>query len=101
MATPSASTSYKKQDGLLALSKDKASVSWTPAQPGASPTLTLSVSKITNLQQTPADKPKVMLKIFYQEPGQTEPASHIFQFTSKTDARGEANAIRDALSTAM
>ena len=102
MPVASASTSYKKQDGIIAIATDRRSVSWSPLQPpGASPAVTLDVTKITNLQQTPADKPKVMLKIFVTEAGQTEPGSHVFQFTSKTDARGEANAIRDALSSAM
>ena len=101
MASPSASVLYKKQDGILALSRDRSSVTWTLAQPGATASINLDVSKITNLQQTPADKPKVMLKIFYSEPGQAEASSHIFQFSSKSDPRGEANFLRDALSTAM
>ncbi|KAK5072969.1 RNA polymerase II transcription factor B subunit 1 [Lithohypha guttulata] len=102
MSSPSALTLYKKQEGTLAVSKDKKSVSWTPSQPaGASPALVVDVVRITNLQQTPADKPKVMLKVFVTEPGQKEPGTHVFQFASKTDARGEANAIRDTLSSAM
>ncbi|KAK5087622.1 RNA polymerase II transcription factor B subunit 1 [Exophiala xenobiotica] len=101
MATLSASTLFKKQDGVFAVTKDKTSVSWTPTQTGASPALTLEVAKITNLQQTPPDKPKAILKVVYAESGQTEPASYAFQFTSKTDARGEMNVIRDVLSEAM
>ncbi|KAJ9653494.1 RNA polymerase II transcription factor B subunit 1 [Neophaeococcomyces mojaviensis] len=98
----SASTLYKKNEGILAIAKDRRSVSWSPSTPSASAeVLTLDVSGITNLQQTPADKPKVMLKIFVTEPGKTEPVSYVFNFTSKTDARGEANAIRDVLTQAM
>lgn len=102
MGQPTASTSYKKQDGILALSVDQDSVTWSPAQlAGAPAALTLGIMSIKNLQQTPADKPKVMLKIFAAEPGQTEPVAHTFTFTSRSDARGEANAIRDSISAAM
>lgn len=101
MAVSSASTLFKKQEGVLAVAKDKGSISWTPAQPGATPVLALEVVKITNLQQTPPDKPKAILKIVYTEPGQTEPVSYAFQFTSKSDARGEMSVIRDVLSDAM
>lgn len=102
MGTPTASTSYKKQEGILALSNDRTSVTWSPSQhAGAAAALTLEISSIRNLQQTPADKPKVMLKIFAMEPGQTEPVAHTFTFTSPSDARGEANAIRDNISAAM
>lgn len=101
MATVSASTLYKKHDGILSVTNDRKSVTWAPSTPGSTEDLTLDVAKITNLQQTPADKPKVMLKIFVTEPGKTEPASHVFNFTSKTDARGEANNIRDVLTQAM
>ncbi|KAK5944412.1 RNA polymerase II transcription factor B subunit 1 [Knufia obscura] len=99
MASLSALTLFKKQEGTLSIANDKSSVSW--AQSGAPPTVTLEVAKITNLQQTPPDKPKAILKIVYTEPGQTEPASYAFQFTSKGDARSEMNVIRDTLSDAM
>jgi len=99
MAPLSAPTLYKKQDGTLAVAKDKSSVSWTPAQSGAPPVVTLEIAKITNLQQTPPDKPKAILKIVYGEADQAE--SYAFQFTNKNDARGEMNSIRDALSDAM
>lgn len=101
MATASAPTLFKKQEGVLAVAKDKTLLTWTPAQSGASPVLTLEVAKITNLQQTPPDKPKAILKVVYTEPGQTEPVSYAFQFTSKTDSRNEMNVIRDMLSDAM
>lgn len=102
MGQPTASTAYKKQDGILTLSNDQTSVTWSPANlAGAPAALTMPVISIKNLQQTPADKPKVMLKIFATDPGQTEPIAHTFTFTSATDARGEANALRDAVSAAM
>lgn len=102
MGQPTASTAYKKQDGILTLSVDQTSVTWSPANlAGAPAALTMPVISIKNLQQTPADKPKVMLKIFATEPGQAEPAAHTFTFTSASDARGEANALRDAISAAM
>lgn len=76
MGQPTASTAYKKQDGILTLSVDQTSVTWSPANlAGAPAALTMPVISIKNLQQTPADKPKVMLKIFATEPGQAEPAS--------------------------
>ncbi|MCJ1230856.1 RNA polymerase II transcription factor B subunit 1 [Toensbergia leucococca] len=99
MAPPRGSAAYKKKDGTLTLSKDQSSVSWTPvAPPGASPAITLAVSSITNLQQTPVNNPKVMLKIFAQAPGTANIEPHIFSFTSPTTARAEADAIKDALS---
>lgn len=102
MSVLSAGTAYKKQDGNLAVTKDRTRLEWSPSSStGASSTLTIDVAKIENLQQTPVDKPKVMLKVIVREPGQAEPAAYTFQFTSKTDARNEANTIRDALSSAM
>ncbi|KAL9594920.1 MAG: hypothetical protein Q9219_006751 [cf. Caloplaca sp. 3 TL-2023] len=102
MAPPRGSAAYKKQNGTLAVSKDVQSVSWTPvAPPGAQPALTFLVSAITNLQQTPASTPKVMLKIFVQAPGTPAPETHVFNFTSPIVARAEADAIKDALSKAI
>ncbi|KAL9020366.1 MAG: hypothetical protein Q9185_002444 [Variospora sp. 1 TL-2023] len=102
MAPPRGSAAYKKQDGTLAISKDGQSVSWTPVTPpGSKPALTFAVSAITNLQQTPASTPKVMLKIFVQASGIPAPETHVFNFTSPTVARAEADAIRDALSRAI
>ena len=51
-----------------------------------------------DLMQTPATSSKVMLKIFLSVPGTTESEQHVFAFTSKTAARAEADAIKDALS---
>ncbi|KAL8803857.1 MAG: hypothetical protein Q9182_002913 [Xanthomendoza sp. 2 TL-2023] len=102
MAPPRGSAAYKKQDGTLAISKDGQSVSWTPvAPPGSKPTLTFPLSAITNLQQTPANNPKVMLKIYAQTPGIPAPETHIFNFTSPTAPRAEADAIKEALSKAI
>ncbi|KAL8692989.1 MAG: hypothetical protein Q9224_003847 [Gallowayella concinna] len=102
MAPPRGSAAYKKQDGTLAISKDGQSVSWTPVTPpGSKPTLTFPLSAITNLQQTPANNPKVALKIYAQSPGIPAPETHIFNFTSPTVARAEADAIKDSLSKAI
>lgn len=102
MAPPRGDASYKKQPGVLAISKDRKSVSWSPAQPpDAAPTLVLSAANITNLQQTPESSAKVMLKIFVQDPGQAEAIAHTFTFTSKTDPRNEANGIKDALTNVI
>src|SRR5271163_2219637 len=79
MAPPQGSASYKKQNGILAISKDRKAVSWTPAQPSdASPTVVITAASVSNLQQTPESNPKVMLKIFVQDKGQAEPTTHVF-----------------------
>ena len=102
MAPSRGAAVYKKQDGVLAISKDRQAVSWTPNNPpDATPSLVITVSTITNLQQTPESSPKVMLKIFAQLKGQTEPVGHVFAFTSPSSARAEANAIKEALTTAI
>ncbi|KAL8705319.1 MAG: hypothetical protein Q9201_001565 [Fulgogasparrea decipioides] len=102
MAPPRGSAAYKKQDGTLAISGDGQSVSWTSiTPPGSKPALSFPVSAITNLQQTPASTSKVMLKIFVQPSGASAPEAHVFNFTSPTVARAEADAIKDALSKAI
>lgn len=102
MAPPQGQTTYKKQPGLLAISKDRKSVSWTPSQPpDSAPSLVLSAANITNLQQTPETNPKVMLKIFAQDPGQFEATAHVFTFTSSKDPRSDANGIKDALANVI
>lgn len=50
-----------------------------------------------DLRQTPIDKPKVMLQIFVQTPDTSAPEPQVFQFTSKTSARAEADAFKDFL----
>lgn len=88
------SASYKKQDGILSVSKDNRTVLWTPAQPpGAPPTLTIAVSDIANLQQTPASSAKVSIKIVATE-------SYVLAFTSPT-ARDDQVAITNTLRTAI
>lgn len=102
MAAPKGAAAYKKQDGILAVSDDRQAVSWMPvASQDGTPTLVIAVSAITNLQQTPESSSKVMLKIFAQQKGQTEPVGHVFAFISASNARAEANAIKEALTTAI
>ncbi|KAL3489379.1 hypothetical protein BJX62DRAFT_209350 [Aspergillus germanicus] len=103
MAPPSGSAAYKKKDGTLTMSPDRQSVSWIPAAGGASGTITIPVSHVTNLQQTPASSPKVMLKIFVLPPNNPSAASeqYIFSFTAGANARTEADAIKDALSASI
>ncbi|KAL1903673.1 RNA polymerase II transcription factor B subunit 1 [Sporothrix stenoceras] len=88
---------YKKKEGILAVSDDHTRVTWTPVA-GGSP-VTLATANITNLQQTPDSVPKVMLKIFEKIPGtEGEPTSYLFHFNSPTDARSQANVVKDLLS---
>ncbi|KAK6954993.1 hypothetical protein Daesc_002623 [Daldinia eschscholtzii] len=99
MAIPTGAAAYKKKDGILTLTPDRKNVIWTPnSAPDGAPTVSLSVSNITNLQQTPDTAAKVMLKIFDKPPGSTEPVAYLFHFNSPSDPRAEANAIRDLLS---
>lgn len=89
---------YKKKDGTLTITKDEKSILWTPLQPrDAASSITILVSNITNLQQTPESAAKVMLKIFDKSPDATEAITHLFHFNSSTNPRGEANAIKDVL----
>ena len=103
MAPPRGSATYKKQDGTLSLSKDHATLQWTPVTPpGAKPLLEIPVSAITNLQQTPVTNPKVMLKVFAKQVAASQshatPEAHTFTFTAPVNPRVEADAIKDALS---
>ncbi|KAF9878529.1 TFIIH p62 subunit domain-containing protein [Colletotrichum karsti] len=97
MAIPSGRAAFKKKDGVLTLTPDQQFVIWTPAPGNGPPTVSLSISNITNLQQTPDTAAKVMLKIFEKPPEATEQVPYLFHFTSP-DARSEANAIKDLLS---
>lgn len=54
-----------------------------------------------DLQQTPANKPKVMLKILVGNDGGGEAEQFVFNFTSPSNARAEADAIKEVLSTAI
>ncbi|KAK8093616.1 RNA polymerase II transcription factor related protein [Apiospora hydei] len=60
--------------------------------------ITLAISNVTNLQQTPDTAAKVMLKIFEKAKDGAEPVSYLFHFNSPTDPRGEANVLKDLLS---
>lgn len=60
-----------------------------------------SLTRLIDLQQTPASSPKVMLKVFVQTAGSNDSETHVFSFTSTTTARAEADAIKDALSKAI
>ncbi|TRX92804.1 hypothetical protein FHL15_006210 [Xylaria flabelliformis] len=99
MAIPTGATAYKKKDGVLTLTPDQKTVIWTPNSAAAGPpTLSLSISNITNLQQTPDTAAKVMLKIFEKSAESAEPVPYLFHFTSPSDPRAEANVIKNLLS---
>ncbi|PKY02787.1 RNA polymerase II transcription factor subunit 1 [Aspergillus campestris IBT 28561] len=101
MAPPSGSAAYKKKDGTLTMAQDSQSISWTPVAGGAG-AITLPISQITNLQQTPASSQKVMLKIFVVPVNAPNaPEQYVFSFTAGDNARPEADAIKDALSAAI
>ncbi|TPX25619.1 RNA polymerase II transcription factor B subunit 1 [Coccidioides immitis] len=109
-APASAEASYKKKDGILSLSRDGESVSWTPkASGGPVAGFTLQVANLSHLQQTPVTSAKVMLKIFVKQPGTPgagnaapgAPEQYVFTFTSATNARGEADTIKNVLNTGI
>ncbi|KAJ4307059.1 RNA polymerase II transcription factor B subunit 1 [Collariella sp. IMI 366227] len=102
MALPRGRASYKKKDGVLTLTDDRRALIWTPMPATGPPTVSLALDNIMNLQQTPDGAPKVILRVIEKpkptaEPG-AAPQQFLFQFLSPTDARAEANAIRDLLS---
>ncbi|KAJ6781077.1 hypothetical protein PWT90_03058 [Aphanocladium album] len=96
MATPVGRTLYKKKEGILTITSDLQTVTWTPNS-GGPPTVSLPVSKITNLQQTPDGAPKVMLKIFEQGSNGGDPVSYLFHFNTD-EAKKEATSVKDVLS---
>ncbi|KAK5660869.1 hypothetical protein OQA88_12240 [Cercophora sp. LCS_1] len=100
MATvPSGRAVYKKKDGIITLTNDQRALTWTPLPGTGPPHVQLSVDSIKNIQQTPATSAKVILRIIENPRApDAEAPSYQFQFTSPTDARTEANAIRDVLS---
>lgn len=99
MTDTSALTEYKKHQGFLAISKDRRSIVWTPSDgSGKVAATSIDAANVTNLQQTPPNKPKVILRIFVKEAAAAEPVPYDFRFSSTTDARGEANVLRDAIS---
>jgi len=102
MSIPRSQTTYKKKEGILTLTEDRKFLIWTPLPATGPPTVSLALDNITNLQQTPPGSAKVILKFTERprpnaEPG-APPPQYMFQFTHPTDARAEANAIRDLLS---
>ncbi|RCI11910.1 hypothetical protein L249_4192 [Ophiocordyceps polyrhachis-furcata BCC 54312] len=96
MDIPFGRTIFKKKDGILSLTSDYETVIWTPTSASA-PIISLPVSRISNLQQTPDSSSKVMLKIFEKADNEIEPATYLFHFYS-SDARADAKAIKDVLS---
>ncbi|PNY23170.1 RNA polymerase II transcription factor B subunit 1 [Tolypocladium capitatum] len=96
MAIPVARTLFKKKDGVLTLTSDHQSVTWTP-NTGGPPTISLPVASITNLQQTPDSSPKVMLKIFEKADSGADPVTYLFHFNTP-EAKVEAKAVKDVLS---
>ncbi|PMD34923.1 hypothetical protein L207DRAFT_437195 [Hyaloscypha variabilis F] len=90
---------YKKKDGTLTISKDQRAIVWQPhaGTREADKALSIAVANITNLQQTPESAAKVMLKIFEKSPDAAEAVTHVFNFNSPSNPRGEANAIKDIL----
>ncbi|KAH8906947.1 TFIIH p62 subunit domain-containing protein [Coniochaeta sp. PMI_546] len=98
MAVPPGKAAYKKKDGILTLSGDQKTVTWTPLPGNGPPVVSVAVANITNLQQTPDNNPKVMLKIFEKPPsGDGDPVPYLFHFNS-ANPRPEANALKEALS---
>ncbi|KAK4227558.1 hypothetical protein QBC38DRAFT_477271 [Podospora fimiseda] len=97
---PKGRTSYKKKEGILTLTDDRQSLIWSPLPANGPPTVSLALDKILNLKQTPDTSPKVILKIIEKPktPKEQEGQSFMFQFTSPSEARTEANALRDLLS---
>ncbi|KAG6000168.1 hypothetical protein E4U54_001524 [Claviceps lovelessii] len=96
MAVPAGRTLFKKKDGILTLTSDLQTVTWTPNS-GGPPTVSLPVSNITNLQQTPETAAKVMLKVFEKSDNGNEPATYLFHFNT-SNAKEEAKAVKDVLS---
>ncbi|KAM3554220.1 hypothetical protein ARSEF4850_006557 [Beauveria asiatica] len=94
--TPAGRTLYKKKDGILTITPDLQTVTWTPNS-GGPPTVSLPVPKITNLQQTPDGAPKVMLKIFEQNPKGGDAITYLFHFNTD-EAKKEATSFKDVLS---
>ncbi|KAK0673448.1 putative RNA polymerase II transcription factor B of subunit 1 [Cercophora samala] len=100
MELPQGRATYKKKDGVLTLTEDKKFLIWSPLPANGPPTVSLALDRILNLQQTPDTAAKVILKVI-EKPKEAEEGqgqAFLFQFTSPTDARAEANAIKALLS---
>ncbi|KAH8843782.1 hypothetical protein MCOR27_008841 [Pyricularia oryzae] len=101
MAAVKGRASYKKKDGIVAVSDDRTVVSWTPTVTGT-PALSIPIDTITNLQQTPDSAAKVALKIIVKATTEGgDPIAYLFTFTAPDEARAEANAIKDVLSNIL
>ncbi|KAF7552293.1 hypothetical protein G7046_g7454 [Stylonectria norvegica] len=96
MAIPAGRTLFKKKEGILTLTTDHQTVTWTPNS-GGPPTVSLVVANITNLQQTPDTSAKVMLKIFEKPHDGAEAVTYLFHFNT-SEAKVEAKAVKDLLS---
>ncbi|EGX89177.1 RNA polymerase II transcription factor [Cordyceps militaris CM01] len=94
--TPAGRTLYKKKDGILTITADLQTVTWTP-NTGGPPTVSLPVLRITNLQQTPDGAPKVMLKIFELSSSGGDATTYLFHFNTD-EAKSEASSFKDVLS---
>lgn len=96
------SAAYKKKDGIISIREDQSSISWSPvsANNNEKP-ISIAISDITNLQQTPESAAKVMLRIIQKLPNSAETITYQFHFNSSSDPRGEANAIKDVLTSAI
>ncbi|KAK3315196.1 hypothetical protein B0H66DRAFT_564723 [Apodospora peruviana] len=102
MEVPRAKAAYKKKDGIITLTTDRASLIWSPGNGTGPPVVSLAVANITNLQKTPDSSAKVMLKVFEKpRTAEGDPLPYLFQFTSSDDPRAEANAIKDILSSIL
>ncbi|KAM0245161.1 hypothetical protein ACHAQJ_010634 [Trichoderma viride] len=96
MASPTGHTLFKKKEGILSFTSDHGAITWTPASGGPA-TVSLPVTNITNLKQTPDGSPKVMLKIFEKAESGNDPVTYLFHFNAQ-DAKVEAQAVKDLLS---
>ncbi|KAF8427416.1 hypothetical protein EV426DRAFT_589928 [Tirmania nivea] len=91
---------YKKKDGTLALSASQTEVTWTPTVTGATQSLTIPIASITNLQATPTTSANCMMKIFQSTP-EGPVLEYKLSFTSPTNARGELEEIKKALTVVI
>ncbi|KAK0759872.1 hypothetical protein N5P37_008064 [Trichoderma harzianum] len=96
MASPTGHTLFKKKEGILSFTTDHKAITWTPISGGPA-TVSLPVTNITNLQQTPDSSPKVMLKIFEKSENASDPITYLFHFNTP-EAKAEAQSVKDLLS---
>ncbi|KAG9239513.1 hypothetical protein BJ875DRAFT_365503 [Amylocarpus encephaloides] len=94
-----ASALYKKKEGTLSITSNQKLLQWVPRE--GDKTVVITVGDIANLQQTPETAAKVMLKVFEKSADAPESVTHVFQYNSTSNARGEANAIKDTLSVLL